>query len=116
MPISKYNERHSDAVEFLTNSLQQANDKKCVVITHYLPSIELINEKYRGKNEQPYNQWFASSLDNLIEKHTAKVPLWIYGHTHDPSMTTLFQTEMVCNPHGYEGENKDPDLNFIIDL
>lgn len=113
MPISKYNERHHQAVQFLTNALKTFNDKQCVVITHYIPSMKLIHEKYRSKEDEPYNQWFASSLDNLIETHTNHLPLWIYGHTHDPSHKRLFDTDMVCNPIGYEGENKDPNWNFV---
>lgn len=115
MPIQKYNQRHIQSVQFLTDALITSQDKPCVVITHYLPSMEVIHEKYRNKEEDPYNQWFASSLDHLIETHTKHLPFWIYGHTHDPSHKILFQTEMVCNPMGYEGENKHPNLNLVVE-
>ena len=115
MPLSKYNERHHEAVQFLTKALETSNDKPCVVITHYLPSMELIHEKYRSKEDEPYNQWFASSLDSLIETHSRHLPLWIYGHTHDPSHKKLFETEMVCNPIGYEGENKQPNWDLVVE-
>lgn len=116
MPIQTYNERHSEAVNFLRNTLQDANDTPCIVITHYIPSMELIHPKYKTQTENPYNQWFASSLDSLIKQHTTHTPLWIYGHTHDFSHVRMFQTEMVCNPYGYKGENTNPKLDFTITL
>lgn len=115
-PIQKYNQLHNEAVDFLSGVLNNTNEKPCIVITHYLPSMDLIHEKYRNDKENIYNQWFASSLDDLIEKHTGKLPLWIYGHTHDFSHVKLFYTEMVCNPYGYQGENKNPDLNYVFEL
>lgn len=115
MPLQKYNQRHQEAVQFLTEALEMSKEKPCIVVTHYLPSMELIHEKYKSKEEEPFNQWFASSLDHLIESHTQHVPLWIYGHTHDPSHRKFFETDMVCNPIGYEGENKRPNWNFVVE-
>lgn len=116
MPIQTYNQRHKEGVAFLTSALEDAGDKPCVVITHYLPSMALIHERYKTTDDEPFNQWFASSLDPLIGSHTHHLPLWIYGHTHDPSRKRMFQTDMVCNPLGYEGENKHPDLDLIVEL
>lgn len=116
MPVSKYNERHTLDVGFLTDALRNSHEKQCIVITHYIPSMELIHEKYKGGDHQPYNQWFASSLDDLIHTYSTQTPLWIYGHTHDPSRVRMSHTDMVCNPVGYEGENKNPNLNLIVEL
>ena len=115
MPMHKYNQRHQEAVQFLTETLEMSQEKPCIVITHYLPSMTLIHEKYKNHEDEPFNQWFASALDPLIESHTQHLPLWIYGHTHDPSYTRLFETDMVGNPIGYEGENKSPNWNFIVE-
>lgn len=111
MDVSTYNQLHQDAVDFLTDALETPDP--CIVITHHLPSEKLIHEKYKS---DPYNQWFASSLDDLIEKHTNHMPLWIYGHTHDFSDKVLFKTRMVCNPFGYENENKHPNLQYTLYL
>lgn len=111
-PVGKYNKLHKESVDFLSNTL--TNSTRCIVITHYLPSMGLIHEKYQ--NENIYNQWFASSLDDLIEKYTDTIPLWIYGHTHDFSHVRLFNTEMVCNPYGYQGENRNPNLNYVVEI
>lgn len=111
MDIAIYNQLYQESVDFLTETLETSDP--CIVITHYLPSEQLIHEKYKS---DPYNQWFASSLDDLIEKHTHHLPLWIYGHTHDPSDKILFKTRMVCNPFGYENENKKPNLQYIVSV
>lgn len=111
MNIAIYNQLYQESVDFLTKAFETSDP--CIVITHYLPSEQLIHEKYKS---DPYNQWFASSLDDLIEKHTHHLPLWIYGHTHDPSDKILFKTRMVCNPFGYENENKKPNLQYIVSV
>lgn len=111
MDVATYNKLHQEAVDFLTDALETPDP--CIVVTHYLPSEKLIHEKYKS---DPYNQWFASSLDFLIEKHTNHLPLWIYGHTHDFSDKMLFKTRMICNPFGYEHENKHPNLQYTLSV
>lgn len=115
--LAKYNQQHDQSVQFLHHILQEARHQQCIVITHYLPSMELIHDKYKQDvEEQSFNQWFATPLDDLLETHSSHIPLWIYGHTHDASQKMLFQTSMVCNPLGYEGENKNPDWNVVFEL
>jgi hypothetical protein len=116
MSLDRYNQCHTEAVGFLTNILETSLDKQCIVATHYLPSMELIHPKYRTGDDNHYNEWFASPLDHMIGQHTYHVPLWIYGHTHDFSHTRMFETEMVCNPYGYDGEIRNPNLNYTINI
>jgi predicted phosphodiesterase len=115
MTIPRYNQLHQEAVAFLAQALTDPHPT--IVITHHLPSMELVHPRYQTAEHLPYNQWFASSsLDRVLENATHHVPLWIYGHTHTFSDRVLHQTRMVCNPYGYEQENDHPDLNYVVSL
>lgn len=72
-----------------------------VVITHHLPSMDLIAARFQG---HPLNAGFASALDGLI---CEPVRAWICGHSHVGSV--VFKGPDGCipcvlNPQGYPGE------------
>ena len=74
--------------------------KKCIVITHHVPSFSLIDVKYKTQNMQLYNQWFYCNMDSLIETQIDKIECWIYGHTHTPSDVKINGIPFLCNPIG----------------
>jgi len=110
----KYNKLNIECVDFLTNAL--SNNEKCIVITHHLPSISLIDNKYKTIASINYNQWFYCDMDSLIETNKDKIKCWIYGHTHTPSNVMINQIPFLCNPIGYPNENVNLDFqkNIII--
>ena len=97
------------AVDFLEGEIEQNNN--CVVITHHIPSPDLINIKYKTAKMQPYNQWFYCDMNNIIEKHHKNITCWIYGHTHTPSIEQIHNIPFICNQIGYPNEN--PKTDFI---
>ncbi len=106
MSIVRYKELHTESLGFLDKTLGEAKGlgKQCVVITHHMPLYELIHEKYREAQMEPYNQWFASRLNSLIEKYASCVKGWVYGHTHTGSVAKFHDVTFYCNPVGYPGE------------
>jgi predicted phosphodiesterase len=68
------------------------------VITHYLPSFQLIHPHFWGSDVNPC---FASSADILLQ---SPVRLWIYGHSHACSHHILKNVVCVSNAKGYLGE------------
>lgn len=74
--------------------------KKLYVITHYLPSFSVIDDKY--KQNMDLNTAFASDLDHIIKPC---ITAWIYGHTHLAKNNYINDVQVVCNPYGYPGEN-----------
>jgi hypothetical protein len=72
--------------------------ESCLILTHYLPSYELIAPKYRYVTD---NSFFASHCDNLIRP---PVKAWIFGHSHTGMTTKLHGIPCVSNPHGYPTE------------
>lgn len=80
--------------------------EKCIVLTHYLPSFQLIHKKYYG---DPMNTCFASDCEDIIR---SPVVVCLCGHSH--STTTVKINGVLCtlNPWGYPRENKGDDLNM----
>ena len=99
-------------IEFLENNLQDNS----IIITHHVPSYSLIDAKYKTTSMEPYNQWFYSDMDSFIDKYKSKIKLWVYGHTHTPSVKFIHDIPFVCNPIGYPGENLTPNFNKTISL
>jgi len=103
----KYNELHSICKSFLEQTVEKHDN--CIVITHHIPSEALIDKKYKCPSSSPYNQWFYVNMEDFM-KRQSNIKCWIYGHTHTPSSTTLYNIPLVCNPIGYPGENRQVDL------
>lgn len=88
---------HRDHLSWLENNIQRGD----IVITHHLPSLKLIHEKYKGDT---CTSGFATNLDHLIEKCAPSH--WICGHTHVPFDLKIFDTRVIINPVGYPIERK----------
>jgi len=78
--------------------------RPAVVITHHLPTFDLISARYA---DSPLNHAFASRCDDLIR---APVRAWIAGHTHCGAHRTWTRPDGAVilgavNPRGYPGEH-----------
>lgn len=102
----KYNALNKTCVDFLQQGID--SNENCIIITHHMPSEQLIHPKYRTSHFRPYNQWFYCDVENLFLKDRVKA--WIYGHTHTCSKTAINGVPFYCNPGGYVGE--DSGFNF----
>lgn len=72
------------------------------MVTHHMPSFDLIDAKYRGCG---MNSFFASDCLSLLRY---PVGLWIYGHTHSAGKTrTLNSVPCVINARGYKNQDVD---------
>jgi len=111
MTVQLYESLHQDSVLFLEQTIKHNQDKKLIIITHHMPSFSLIDSKYLHFGTS--NQYFASSLDRLIQK---PIHAWFYGHTHTPSAIMKDNILVSCNPIGYPEENKTHDFTKTITL
>lgn len=102
--VNHYRQLHNESKEFLIKTLNNA-DKPVIVISHHLPSYQLIHDKYKTIQYLPYNQWFASDLEDMLEIYNNKICAWIYGHTHTGFEVNINGVNLYCNPVGYKGEN-----------
>jgi predicted phosphodiesterase len=95
---------HEMSLTFLKGELQKYkhNNSTVLVLTHHLPSFQLIAPHYKDSG---MNHLFATNLDYLFRDYT--IHHWICGHSHCPMNKTIENTKVWMNPVGYPGENKD---------
>jgi Icc-related predicted phosphoesterase len=74
------------------------SDLPSVVVTHHAPSFRSSHPRFAGSN---INGGFCSDLEELILKHTSKLPLWLHGHVHDGVDYYVGKTRILANPAGY---------------
>lgn len=90
--------------EWLADEIMACEEegRPAVVITHHLPTFDLIASRYQGS---PLNPCFASDCEELIRP---PVRAWIAGHTHagaHRNWTVDGEVIRGCvNPRGYPGE------------
>jgi Icc-related predicted phosphoesterase len=100
--VEDTNRWHQEDLSWLLATLEDIQDKghKALVVTHHLPTYELIGKRFKG---HPLNCCFASALDSMIERLQ---PLaWICGHSHLAGRAKIGATQLALNPHGYPGES-----------
>ncbi|TFW72350.1 metallophosphoesterase [Methylotenera oryzisoli] len=78
---------------------------KTVVVTHHLPSMQSVSERYQN---DILSACFASNLDELL----GYSKLWIHGHTHDSFDYIAKGTRVICNPRGYIYKGTQENLKF----
>ena len=104
MTYDNYNSLHKKSCKFIeellaTTHTNENTNKKIVMLTHHIPSYELIHKNYIFSNT---NCFFASDCDKYFVE---PIKAWIYGHTHSPSMKTINNIQFASNPKGYPNEN-----------
>ncbi len=112
MSVDLYNELHEVSREFLKSSVITESQLPVIVMTHHLPSFQLVAEEY--KDCTGLNKYFASKSDDLF---VSTIKAWIYGHTHIGSdRMSKIGIRFVCNPIGYRGENEVPPKVKIMEV
>lgn len=111
---------HAECANYLDMALQTCveDGKDAIVLTHYLPSLQVVDEKYI---DSPFNAAFATALDDvLIKKHSNTVALWAFGHSHSSVSQQVGGVHLLSNPRGYpsdggaSAENDDYDVGMTI--
>ncbi|MCF7918952.1 MAG: metallophosphoesterase [Candidatus Cloacimonetes bacterium] len=102
------------SLKFLEQELNDAVDKKVIVVTHHVPVYESLPGNYLD-NALKYA--YANDLSSLIAANT-QIKAWICGHCHYPDRRMLGDTLLVRNPLGYvhmkQQNGFTPD--FVIDV
>lgn len=98
-------QEHEKDIQFLYENLRKGD----VVVTHMLPSYEVVSPVYVG---DLYNRFYVTELLNLIKEREPL--LWIHGHSHEFIYKKVHNSFFLRNPFGYPKEKKDYTTNFII--
>jgi Icc-related predicted phosphoesterase len=98
---------------FLLGSVQ--TDRKVVIITHHLPDMVCVNDKWKQPHTMQLNYAFANTglLDSILNQNPV---LWIFGHTHDKVDMVVQNTRLVCNPKGYRQENRNFQQHLVVEV
>ena len=104
--IDCHNNKHYESVQYINDICKKYPTKKIVVVTHYVPTEKLIEEKY--KLDKCANSKFCTPLEHIM-KSNSNICVWISGHTHIvkehkfifPTHTTM----CAINAHGYNPPN-----------
>jgi predicted phosphohydrolase len=119
MSLHGYMQRlHEMSVCFLETELDKlknnAEKSEVLVITHHMPSFQLISPKYK---ESDIKHLFATNLERFFDKkNNYNIKHWICGHSHTPVQKTIGTTQIWMNPIGYPGENRDVNWTTTFDF
>ena len=105
---------HRMSVAYLTGELDRlaSSTSKVIVLTHHLPSYQLIAPIYMDSD---INHLFATNLDKLF--YTYRIHHWICGHSHTSMNVIIHKTRVWMNPVGYPGEHEGiPTWNASFQL
>lgn len=89
---------HKVSVMWLDKALTESRAHIKIVVTHHMPYLVS-----NSGDLDPYTSAYRSDLSELMGRH--RIPLWIYGHTHEASDVIVSGTRCVSNPLGYPGES-----------
>ena len=87
---------HTFCLDFIKRSLAESTAKHIVVVTHHLPTLEVVAPHHKGS---VLNSAFATELGELIAD--SRIDAWIYGHSHTNIDTEINGTKIVSNQMGY---------------
>lgn len=108
------NYMHQEARKYLRQEIDRCTEegRDALVVTHHLPSFEMVDDKYKGEN----NYGFASECDDLIRP---PVKFWVCGHSHTQMVKEINGVPVVIGAVGYPSEvraaGKPPGL-CVVDV
>lgn len=96
----EHNAVHNEHANFIDASLEYLQGPT-IVATHFVPSFGLIEKKYKERYSHTSISYFASDLEEVIEKSSA----WVCGHTHSRFVTKIGSTYCGVNAIGHGNMN-----------
>ena len=113
LTFADFNREHKRCLEFVKQSVADSMAKHIIVVTHHVPSFQLMSPEFLGSH---INGAFTVELADYIA--TSGIDYWIYGHSHRNIDKTIGTTRCVCNQFGYAFHNEHLafDRNKIIEI
>lgn len=97
---------YKEARDYIVQELEKHKDKKCIVVTHYPPTISC-NISF---TITPVSYYWVGFMEDIIEKYQPAA--WISGHMHNTFIKKFGNTQFVMNPAGKvkNGVIQNPDF------
>jgi len=102
------NQLHSESVEGNKNNLTH---KKTIMLTHHIPSYQLIADEYKTQRYLKISDRYYSNLDYLIKK---PITHWLYGHSHCTNEKYINHTYCGINAYGYQKQINNKQEQDLI--
>lgn len=96
LTFSDFNQEHQRCLDFIKRSVAESKAKHKVVVTHHVPSFQLMSPEFSGSR---INGAFTIELADYIAD--SGIDYWIYGHSHRNIDKTIGTTRCVSNQFGY---------------
>lgn len=106
--MEEFNRMLETCISFIWKSVEESRAAHIVVITHHLPTLQVVAQHHKGS---VLNSAFASEYGELIAN--SRIDAWIYGHSHTNIDTMIGGTRIICNHMGYVFENDPPPINVF---
>ena len=101
LQVEEFNWMHETCIDFIRKSIKESTAAHIVVVTHHLPTLQVVAPHHRGS---VLNSAFASEYGELIAN--SRIDAWIYGHSHTNIDTVIGGTSITCNQMGYVFEDE----------
>lgn len=99
-------------VSWLVNQidLTKQRNRRLIVLSHHMPSHQLIADKYKGS---ALSVFFANQLDHLLKP---PVVAWLCGHSHDHQNKLINGVYCGINAVGYYKETTGYKNDQVLEL
>jgi hypothetical protein len=118
--VNDLRQKHIQSVAWLTRSIEtfkaeqalQTNpNARLIVMTHHLPSFQLISPHYRTS---PINPGYATDLESTCLQ--SPIALWICGHSHYFRRIKINGVQCIINPSGAVDEDTGVQRGMVYTL
>lgn len=111
--VDDTNRIFDEQFEWLKYEVENNKDKTIIIMTHHLPSEQLIVEKYSGFGV--LNQAFYTELGQFITGNP-QIKYWVCGHSHITHFDKIGDTEIIINARGTMDENPEYNKALTFEL
>lgn len=101
LQVDDFSLMHETCIGFIRKSIEESTAAHIVVVTHHLPTLQVVAPYHRGS---VLNSAFASEYGDLIAD--SRIDAWIYGHSHTNIDTVIDGTRIISNQMGYVFEEE----------
>lgn len=114
LDYSDFKRLHDRDVAFLKDAIDKNKEKKCVIITHYPPSLYMLDSAYEHSPHVAlhYNRGLIEEVAKISGQ--AGVKLWCCGHCHNSKRYWTKSGSVLLAANCFEGGHYDKDFSVTV--